>query len=67
MPYGKATRPLEGMGKFATVVIDPPWPLPMAATYIRRSWPRSDSLSKMALDYVSMTLGHMLLCHYLPF
>ena len=23
-------KPLEEMGKFATVVVDPPWPIPMS-------------------------------------
>ena len=28
--YRDALKPLEEMGKFATVVVDPPWPIPMA-------------------------------------
>ena len=48
-------KPLEEMGKFATVVVDPPWPLQMAATYIR-PLSASNSLSKTELDYRCMSL-----------
>ena len=45
--------PLQDMGRYPTVVIDPPWPLRLAGQYERRN---SGGFPSKALLYPSMTL-----------
>ena len=58
-------KPLEEMGKFATVVVDPPWPIPMAreAPEARKNkqdaarWAKWDTPE--ALPYRSMNMAEI--------
>ena len=46
-------HPLQEMGRYATVVIDPPWPLRLAAQYEKRN---SGGVPAKKLSYPSMSL-----------